>query len=169
MLFSGASPSLRPDAATPPRRGRQRVDVPVGAGGCGPAVGPIELLLVRNAESVGNVARDQRDADVPLSHLGHDQARAFGRWLAGLAPDRRPTSVWCSPYARARQTAEIALRQVDLELPMEVDERLRARELGVLDLLTARGDATGFPKRSIVGAGWASSTIGHPVGSRGQT
>ncbi len=128
-------------------------------GGYGPGMGPIELLLVRHGESAGNVAReraeaagaevidiDQRDADVPLSPLGGEQARAFGRWLAELPPQRRPQSLWCSPYVRARQTAELALDEANLPLPERVDERLRDRELGVLDLLTARGRRERFPE-----------------------
>jgi probable phosphoglycerate mutase len=116
----------------------------------------LELVLVRHGQSVGNVARDraeaagaeaievaQRDADVPLSELGSHQAAALGRWLR--EPGNVPTSVWCSPYLRARQTAAVALGQAGLDLPVRVDERLRDRELGVLDLLTSRGVATRFP------------------------
>lgn len=108
------------------------------------------LGVVRHGESAGNVAaRDaeaggldridvaERDADVLLTDTGREQAEAVGRWLSGLAPDERPTAVLVSPYRRARQTAELALAGHDL--PLRVDERLRDRELGVLDLLTARG------------------------------
>ncbi len=108
------------------------------------------LGVVRHGESTGNVAaRDaetggleridvaERDADVPLSDTGREQAEAVGRWMAGLDPDQRPTAVVVSPYLRARQTAELALAGHDV--PVRVDERLRDRELGVLDLLTARG------------------------------
>ncbi len=124
-------------------------------------MGPVELLLVRHGESVGNVAReraeaahadvieaDQRDADVPLSPLGRDQAAALGRWLSELSPERRPQSLWCSPYARARETAEVALGEAGLRLPTTVDERLRDRELGVLDLLTSQGTRTRFPEEA---------------------
>lgn len=122
-------------------------------------MGPSELLLVRHGESRGNVAReraeaagaevidiDQRDADVALSALGREQARAFGRWLAELPAERRPQSLWCSPYVRARETAEEALREAKMELPQRVDERLRDRELGMLDLLTAEGRRLRFPE-----------------------
>jgi broad specificity phosphatase PhoE len=111
-----------------------------------------QLLLVRHAESLGNVAReaseasdsetiaiDVRDADVALSPLGEGQAAAFGQWLAELPPVRQPTRAWASSYRRARQTAELALAEAALNCPLRVDERLRDRELGVLDRLTARG------------------------------
>jgi broad specificity phosphatase PhoE len=47
--------------------------------------------------------------------------------------------VWCSPYARARRTAELIIGTAGWEVPLLVDERLRDRELGVLDMLTAKG------------------------------
>lgn len=120
--------------------------------------GSAELLLVRHAESLGNVARessedaesefiaiDVRDADVALTSVGRGQAAAFGRWLAALSSARRPSRAWSSPYVRARQTAEIALAEAGLECPLRVDERLRDRELGVLDRLTARGVRNRYP------------------------
>jgi broad specificity phosphatase PhoE len=119
---------------------------------------PAELLLVRHAESLGNVAREQseasdsetiaidiRDADVALSPLGRGQAVAFGRWLAELAPARQPSRAWSSSYVRARETADIALVEAGFSCPLQVDERLRDRELGVLDRLTARGVQTRYP------------------------
>ncbi|HEY0165536.1 MAG TPA: histidine phosphatase family protein [Jatrophihabitans sp.] len=116
-----------------------------------------ELILVRHGESVGNVAREEaestgalsiampmRDADVPLSELGARQARAVGRWLAE-DPARRPDGVWCSPYLRARQTALTALAELTDPPAPRQDERIRDRELGVLDLLTKRGVGAQFP------------------------
>jgi len=117
-----------------------------------------ELVLVRHGESMGNVAAaaaheadaevievDRRDADVELSELGRDQARALGAGLRALMADDRPTLVWSSPYVRARQTAELALAAAGEERPVLVDERLRDRELGVLDLLTTKGVANRYP------------------------
>ena len=120
-------------------------------------MGPVELMWVRHGESVGNRAAahateqgaetidlDRRDADVPLSGLGEEQATALGVWLRD---NRSPTFevVWSSPYVRARQTARIALTAAGCDLPVGVDERLRDRELGVLDLLTAHGVTRRFP------------------------
>ena len=72
-----------------------------------------ELWLIRHGESIANIAAtgaeldgadvipiDIRDADVPLSPAGEEQAEALASWLAG----RRPTidAFWVSPYLRAR-------------------------------------------------------------------
>ncbi len=116
-----------------------------------------ELILVRHGESVGNVAREEaestgalsipmpmRDADVPLSELGVQQARAVGRWLAE-DPDRWPDVVWTSPYLRARHTAQTALAELADPPALRQDERIRDRELGVLDLLTKKGVGVQFP------------------------
>ncbi len=126
------------------------------------------LVLVRHGESVGNVAAtaaaragadrldlDTRDADTPLSARGIEQARAVGAWLADLAARERPDVVWCSPYLRARQTAEAALGAAGLDLPVRLDERLRDRELGITDRLTTGGMARLLPdetaRRALLG------------------
>jgi broad specificity phosphatase PhoE len=116
------------------------------------------LGIVRHGQSTGNVAADaaesgrldridipERDADVPLSDTGREQATSVGRWLARLSPSERPDVVVVSPYLRAVQTAEIALGELDADPPVRRDERLRDRELGILDLLTNHGVRTELP------------------------
>ena len=111
-----------------------------------------ELWLVRHGESLGNeaasraeregvdrIALESRDADVQLSATGQEQADALGAWL-----DERRAAIdgfWVSPYVRARQTLAIALGEDGPHAPVIVDERLRDRELGILDLLTSHGVA----------------------------
>lgn len=109
-----------------------------------------ELWLVRHGESVGNVAATQaeldgldtipldiRDADVPLSDTGREQAAALGEWLdEGHA---HIDDYWVSPYVRAQETLRIALGERATPSPPALDERLRDRELGILDLLTRTG------------------------------
>jgi broad specificity phosphatase PhoE len=56
--------------------------------------------------------------------------------------------LWTSPYLRARQTAEDALKAAGLDVPVVVDERLREREFGVLDGLTRKGIVAQFPEES---------------------
>lgn len=101
--------------------------------------------VLRHGESTGNVAREvaetagadvidlaERDADVPLTGPGRDQAAAAGELLAG----HRPDVVVTSTYRRAWDTAKLAAPAGVAIVP---DERLRDRELGVLDLLTSHG------------------------------
>lgn len=112
--------------------------------------------VVRHGESTANVAaasaaRDrsdvidiaEREADVPLSELGERQAASLGRRLRALPADEAPDLVVTSPFLRARQTAEIALDGSTVRT--RVDERLRDRDLGVLDLHTAAGIRSAFP------------------------
>jgi len=111
---------------------------------------------LRHGQSLGNVARDnargldvetldiaERDMDVPLSPLGMQQATAFGKWLGTCTAP--PDVIVSSPYLRATQTAEFAVQAAGLDLRVHTDERLRERELGVLDLLTSRGVEARYP------------------------
>ena len=122
---------------------------------------PETLWVVRHGQSAGNVALEEaeaqglerldlahRDVDVPLSELGERQAEALGAWIAEQPEDERPTVVYTSPYVRARQTADIALKAAGLDLPRVVDERLREREFGAWDGLTRRGITAKFPEES---------------------
>ena len=112
--------------------------------------GPVEIVLVRHGQSLGNEADaaaraagadeldlEERDADVALSETGRTQADALARWLVSLDEERRPTHVITSPYLRAADTARAAVTRLGIEL--EVDERLRERDLGILNGLTGRG------------------------------
>jgi len=123
---------------------------------------PSQLLLVRHGESAGNVARAlamqsklprielaTRDVDIPLSQRGEEQAQALGHWLGRLPEHERPQVAWCSPYVRARETLVRVLQAAGLtELTPRVDERLREKEFGILDGLTAHGIAAEFPEQA---------------------
>jgi probable phosphoglycerate mutase len=82
--------------------------------------------------------------DVPLSDRGAEQAAAVGAWLRGLGR-ARPTEVLASPYARAAQSAKIAVDTAEMDAPVVLDERLREREFGALDRLTRIGIEERFP------------------------
>lgn len=113
---------------------------------------PAELIVIRHAQSAGNVARELalaaalptiditgRDVDVPLSALGEQQAAALGRWLRKRIG--KPDAVITSPYLRARETAVLALKAAgwNLDAATTCDERLREKEFGILDRLTRLG------------------------------
>jgi broad specificity phosphatase PhoE len=123
---------------------------------------PQEIWLVRHGQSSGNVARDaaeaaaglridiaERDVDVPLSELGLRQSQALAAWFAALPAQHRPNVVLHSPYRRAAQTARVVMERIgadDLQLSVQVDERLREKEFGILDRLTTHGIAHKYPE-----------------------
>jgi broad specificity phosphatase PhoE len=96
------------------------------------------------------IALTSRDADVPLSELGREQARALGMWFAELPVAERPEVLLSSPYLRALQTAEVFRDAGGTlgEVPVCFDERLREKEFGILDGLTTSGVARVFPDQA---------------------
>lgn len=118
-----------------------------------------ELILVRHGQSLANVAFPAadaeglleaevsgRDAEVPLTETGQEQAKALGAWLAALPEDHRPQTVITSPYLRARETWRIAAESSGLDLPEpRTDERLVDRLMGELELLTRAAVQQRFP------------------------
>jgi broad specificity phosphatase PhoE len=125
---------------------------------------PQTVWIVRHGQSAGNVARNAaeaaglplidimtRDMDTPLSELGREQAFALGRWFGEMSEEQRPSVVLCSPYVRARETAEIVLEAAGIdrdELTFTVDERVREKEFGILDRLTRHGIVEKHPELS---------------------
>ena len=119
------------------------------------------LLLIRHGQSTGNVADaearaagahrldiDTRDADTPLSETGREQASAVGTWLRDLPAEERPTVWLTSPYRRAADTAATALEAAGLGARLLTDERLRERDLGILDGFTGHGIRHHFPEEA---------------------
>jgi 2,3-bisphosphoglycerate-dependent phosphoglycerate mutase len=125
---------------------------------------PSRLWVVRHGQSAGNVARQradegghsvidipQRDMDVPLSELGHQQAQAVGHWFAALPEAERPEVMMSSPYVRARQTAQAICEAGGVAgwaKPPILDERLREREFGIFDRLTTSGIREKYPEQA---------------------
>jgi broad specificity phosphatase PhoE len=119
---------------------------------------PARLWLVRHGQSEGNVADDEakrsgaatvavgrRDPDVPLSPVGRHQAEALGVRWHDAPPEDRPEAVVASPYARAYETAAIAVAAARSDIAIRRDERLRERDLGLFDGLTAVGIRERYP------------------------
>jgi len=110
------------------------------------------MWIIRHGESAGNVARhdaltagrswieiETRDADVRLSQRGERQADALGRWFTEMPKADQPDIVLTSPYIRARQTAARICDRLPTKPELVIDERVREKELGVLDRLTDTG------------------------------
>ena len=130
---------------------------------------PARLWIARHGQSAGNVAADvaeagghplididTRDADTPLSALGLQQARAMGDWFSRMPGDERPNVVLTSPFVRARQTAWATADALGIPRDnVQVDERLREKEFGILDRYTRHGIMAEFPElaqqRALVG------------------
>lgn len=121
---------------------------------------PDRLWIVRHGQSAGNVARDEaelaqthlidietRDADTPLSDLGHRQSKALAAWFADLPADERPNVLLTSPFVRAQQTIHAVADALRIDrADIVVDERLREKEFGILDRYTVAGIQATFPE-----------------------
>jgi len=120
---------------------------------------PTELTLIRHGESTGNVARAAAmaadaaiieiagtDLDVGLTPLGEEQSLVLGRWFAreGIGADR----LIASPYRRTIQTAERIEAGSGWTVEIELDERIREKEFGLLNRLTHRGIQERYPEEA---------------------
>ncbi|HAU38996.1 MAG TPA: hypothetical protein DCX07_14945 [Phycisphaerales bacterium] len=83
------------------------------------------LLLVRHACAAGDRrGRFVGRTDLPLSPEGLEQTHKLVPLIRALDPE----VCYCSPLARARQTADILLRH--LPLPVHIDDDLREIDFG---------------------------------------
>jgi len=89
------------------------------------------LWLIRHGETSWNAeGRVQGQTDVPLSEVGHAQARAVAALFAG-----RPIgALYSSDLQRVTQTAQPAAHA--LGLPIRVEPMLRERHYGMFETLT---------------------------------
>ena len=90
----------------------------------------MRLYLVRHGESDANVAgiiNDDPRRPVHLTSQGRQQAKAVALALQGIAFRQ----VYVSRFPRTRQTAEIVLAALGLDLPIREDGRLDERRSGL--------------------------------------
>jgi broad specificity phosphatase PhoE len=127
-----------------------------------PSFFPVPCLYAcRHGESLGNTARASaeaqgladvvcgyRDAELPLTAVGHEQAAWLGRRLAQLPAAPRPTRIICSPHRRTLETADAIVRHAyaNSRIAFSLDARLRPKQFGVLEGLTRRGVRERFPE-----------------------
>ena len=105
------------------------------------------LYFARHAESAANTGRiiSNRDLPHPLTPAGRDQAQRLAEWLASEGI----ISIYSSPVPRAVETARIISRVLDL--PVEINEKLREFDAGVLE---GRSDPLTWMRFSSLWHGW---------------
>ena len=104
---------------------------------------PTRVIVVRHGQTEWNDgSRFQGHLDSPLTPAGMLQAESIGIRIA-----REPiAAIFSSDLGRAKQTAELIARAV--KLPVEIDERLRERALGVFQGLNREEVAARYPEES---------------------
>lgn len=111
------------------------------------------LCIVRHGETAWNAeGRVQGQTDVPLSEVGHAQARAVANALArstgALARStgalERFAALYASDLTRVTQTAAPAAER--LALPVRLDARLRERHYGMFETFTYVEAKERFPE-----------------------
>jgi probable phosphoglycerate mutase len=102
---------------------------------------------MRHAESVVNVERRLKCKmlDGDLSALGCGQAERAGHWLT----EKGITGIYCSPFDRARQTAEIIARHLDITY--FTDKNLGEMDCGDLE---GRTDEEAWAARDVIYERW---------------
>lgn len=114
------------------------------------------LVLLRHGQTAWNLeGRAQGHTDVELDDTGHRQAATVAPLLASY----RPSLLYCSDLARARQSAAYVGKECGLDLVL--DARLREFDLGERTGLTMAEYAEQFP------AGYADFRAGHVSAVRG--
>ncbi len=116
----------------------------------------MRLLLIRHGQSVGNAARRiQGLDDQPLTGAGREQALALAH---RLQHEQDLCALYASPLLRARQTAEIIARHLELDLTYE--DRLKEYDCGAITGMSFDEVLAHFPE---IAAGWQQSPWRVPV------
>lgn len=89
------------------------------------------LLLARHGntfETGGKAVWVGARTDLPLTAKGREQAQALGQALAPIAP--RIKRIVAGPLQRTREHAEAGAKMLRLQIPIEIDQRLREIDYG---------------------------------------
>lgn len=88
------------------------------------------FIFVRHGQSKANAETVIADAHSPLTESGLEQARKTGAEIKDLGI----TTILCSPYLRAQQTAETIAGELGIDIAhIKIVDDLRERGLGVLE------------------------------------
>jgi probable phosphoglycerate mutase len=99
------------------------------------------ICLVRHGETAWNAeGRVQGQTDIPLSAVGHAQARA----AASILAQHDFSAIYSSDLLRVRQTAEPAAQRLALQVAL--DRGLRERHYGIFECLLYTEVKQRFPE-----------------------
>lgn len=99
----------------------------------------MDLYVLRHAAAVDGASFAGPDADRPLTPEGREKFVALAEVLARLGV--RPRHLWSSPLVRARQTAEILAKALDVSRVEETDIlACGARPRRVIELASSAGE-----------------------------
>lgn len=94
---------------------------------------PTEVFLCRHGETDWNLDHKlQGHTDIPLNDSGREQAQA----IADALKSKQLAAVWTSPLLRAKDTAAAIATSVGV--PLQVDERFKERNLGIMEGRTGK-------------------------------
>jgi len=85
---------------------------------------PMNVYLYRHADAVKTIP----DLSRALSSKGRDQVMRMARFLKGN-PVFSADEIWHSPYLRAKQTAELFAKQMELKCPLVEQEGIAPYDL----------------------------------------
>ncbi len=99
------------------------------------------LILIRHGETLWNTQlRMQGSLDSDLTPKGESQIKALGEWMKEVPFDY----IYCSDTARAHKTAEAISKFTGHNL--NLDKRLREKNLGVFEGLTSEEARVRYPE-----------------------
>jgi probable phosphoglycerate mutase len=117
----------------------------------------MEYLFIRHGESVVNLSRTISNGvrdDSPLTALGRNQAEALGDSLQNW----HVTSVYSSPLARARETADIIVSKLGLQVA--VVDALREPYCGMIE---GRSDEQAWKIHAAAWQAWRAGNYDHRI------
>ena len=92
-----------------------------------------DIILLRHGESAANLSKKVYetipDHLVQLTERGEAQCHILGQALKPLL-DGKTIRVWSSPFERARRSSSLITQQLDADITLREDPRLREQEWG---------------------------------------
>ncbi len=105
----------------------------------------MDIYITRHGQTEWNVAyRMQGLNNSPLTEEGVNGAINLGKELNGMTP--RFSMCFVSPLKRAIDTTELALSQVDYEIPVTVETLLREMDLGAFEGMNKQDASYVYPE-----------------------